>query len=486
MMMKSVAESSTVLELIPQLTGVCVRSNQLACSSRDDCVNAAVSQCEARNASTNCANFVVPQTLSCESGFCRQFVLAPCVPSCETSTDCTKGNECSAFGNLGCCESYESNGRSFGEECNSNDDCASPLACSTIFKICYSPAFLNSLDPRVHKECDSDRDCTTPTQYCAALGSIKRCLGNRLSCEQCKSDGDCAADNARIAENISVWCSSEGCCRAGITESDFVAGARNKCDPACSAGTCGVDQFCESSSFGFQCCLPKAKPFTSGIELGESCENDESCRSGFCMPYAKVCAIENVENEPLPPRECFPADALVELEHSNNKVRMSALQIGDRIRVAHRGPRQFSAVYFFSHRDDDSVSTFVELATLDSHRIVLTPGHLLPIFNSSNSASNLRAAAHVRPGDVVATSRGASVVSRVSLVKKRGLFNPHTHTGEIVVDGVLASVYTTAVPQWLAHALLAPLRLLSRTSHGVQLLLRAPDMFLFLLDHSPS
>lgn len=44
--------------------------------------------------------------------------------------------------------------------------------------------------------------------------------------------------------------------------------------------------------------------------------------------------------------------------------------------------------------------------------------------------------------------------------KELGLYNPQTLDGRIVVNGIIASTYTTAVIPEAAHALLTPLRCL--------------------------
>jgi hypothetical protein len=66
----------------------------------------------------------------------------------------------------------------------------------------------------------------------------------------------------------------------------------------------------------------------------------------------------------------------------------------------------------------------------------------------------------VRVGDTATSETGATkrVVS-VSGEQARGLFDPQTLDGDIVVEGLLASTYTTIVEPALAHAALAPMRL---------------------------
>lgn len=55
-----------------------------------------------------------------------------------------------------------------------------------------------------------------------------------------------------------------------------------------------------------------------------------------------------------------------------------------------------------------------------------------------------------------------SKVTEVAKVWGVGRYAPHTMGGDIVVNGVLVSTYTTAVHPVLAHVLLAPMRMLHR------------------------
>lgn len=73
----------------------------------------------------------------------------------------------------------------------------------------------------------------------------------------------------------------------------------------------------------------------------------------------------------------------------------------------------------------------------------------------------LVAAGRIRVGDGLETAAGvASRVTQTSREYGSGLYNPQTLDGEIVVDGILASTYTTAVAPATAHAWLAPVRLM--------------------------
>lgn len=148
---------------------------------------------------------------------------------------------------------------------------------------------------------------------------------------------------------------------------------------------------------------------------------------------------------------CFPADATVELEGGAVK-RMDALAIGDRVRVG-SGATDFSDVFMFTHKMEDAVNTFVQLKLASGDVLRLTPGHYMYANGAMTAAKN------VAVGDKIELGSGArTTVASVSSVTDTGLFNPQTLQGDIVVNGVRASTYTTAVEPTLAHSLLAPLR----------------------------
>lgn len=152
------------------------------------------------------------------------------------------------------------------------------------------------------------------------------------------------------------------------------------------------------------------------------------------------------------PGLCFPSDASVEIEHGG-VVRMDALAIGDSVKV---GPNQFSKVFIFTHKMADVSVDFVVIRTASGAALTLTNGHYI----YANDA--LVAAGTVLVGDELMLGNGQrSSVTSVSHAAGRGLYNPQTLNGDIVVNGVVASTYTTSVNPGFAHVLLAPLRALS-------------------------
>lgn len=148
---------------------------------------------------------------------------------------------------------------------------------------------------------------------------------------------------------------------------------------------------------------------------------------------------------------CFAADAVVSLYGGETK-RMEDLAVGDSVLC---GDGSYSPVFMFTHQMRNGWSTFIEIRA-GERRLALSPGHYIPLADG-----RLKAASTVRVGDVVTLASGASVaVEAVSEVVRRGLYNPQTLKGDIIVNGVLASTYTRAVSPEIAHSLLVPLRII--------------------------
>lgn len=144
---------------------------------------------------------------------------------------------------------------------------------------------------------------------------------------------------------------------------------------------------------------------------------------------------------------CFPADAAVHTLQS--VVQMRDLEAGQRI----LHPKGHSNIFLFTHRQPDSYHKFLRITTDSQHVVTLTPAHYLYCNNRLQSARS------VREGDLLDTISGPARVRKVEMVVRKGLYAPHTMSGDMYVDGVRVSAYSMAVHPTLAHALLAPVRL---------------------------
>lgn len=153
---------------------------------------------------------------------------------------------------------------------------------------------------------------------------------------------------------------------------------------------------------------------------------------------------------------CFPGSATVTLRSGAVRT-MSDLQIGDEVLV---GARQFSPVIGFSHRAHSHHSQYVHLHTATGHTVVATTKNVMYVLQDALRVPT--AAEDVVVGDLLPVLQNGlesqSIVTRVEQVQSMGLFNPHTMSGDIVVDGVVCSTYTRHVPMYAAHCLLTPVR----------------------------
>jgi len=202
--------------------------------------------------------------------------------------------------------------------------------------------------------------------------------------------------------------------------------------------------------------------------------------------------------------DCFPAAATV-VTAAGVVTRMDALTVGTAIVTGPDGST--SPVIAFSHADPTGTArTWVTLTTVAGD-LTLTAGHYVPVRQRGGAAagapSRLVAAANIVVGDAVrhvppppllasvaATAAAAAaaanrstcavggapaagpgwvVVTRTRVTAaggRRGLYNPHTADGWLVVDGVLTSTYTTAVAPAVADAALAVARAAYRWGAG--------------------
>jgi hypothetical protein len=166
---------------------------------------------------------------------------------------------------------------------------------------------------------------------------------------------------------------------------------------------------------------------------------------------------------------CFPASATVVVRDTGS-VPIENVRVGDWVLSGPNG--RYDTIVHFTHSDPRHVGPMVQMTITPSGgpssggsggggggggsraietRVTMTANHYLP---DANRPGQLRRAGSVVVGDRLVAASGEPVtVTHVAVVDNvRGLFNAHTASGHIVVDGVVASVYTSSSPPWLAHA----------------------------------
>lgn len=146
--------------------------------------------------------------------------------------------------------------------------------------------------------------------------------------------------------------------------------------------------------------------------------------------------------------ECFPSSAFVHLEDGRD-IRLSQLNAGHVIRTSES---EASMVYLFTHKKHTGIYDFVRIVSDADHVIVLTKGHYL------YANGKLKAADSINIGDTLRTLDGPSRVKSISTTRDYGLFAPHTMHGDLVVNRIVTSSYTTAMHPVIAHVVLWPIR----------------------------
>ena len=134
------------------------------------------------------------------------------------------------------------------------------------------------------------------------------------------------------------------------------------------------------------------------------------------------------------------------------------------------GKQAFETVFMFSHRSEERVS-HVTLTTHSNFSLSLTAGHYLWVTKARESHPSIVRAGDVDVGDAAwisstaIASTNAFVTDRIAAVaieEKHGLYNPHTPSGCIVVNGLAALTFTETIPSsCLLHSIVTmPARVL--------------------------
>lgn len=165
---------------------------------------------------------------------------------------------------------------------------------------------------------------------------------------------------------------------------------------------------------------------------------------------------------------CFPASA--ELERPDGtRVAMKDLRVRDVVSV---GAGASSPVFAFSHQDARALSSFIRATFVDSNTtrtLTASAGHF--VYAIVDDDPRLVPLHSLKVGDFLVGPDGHRLrVVQIGETVARGLYNPHTLAGGMVVDGVRVSCYTTAVRPAAAAGALFPIRALyaAGVSSGAQ------------------
>lgn len=172
--------------------------------------------------------------------------------------------------------------------------------------------------------------------------------------------------------------------------------------------------------------------------------------SNATVPTASCCTPSETS------AVCFPGEAIVQLQNGS-RIMMKEVQVGDHVQV---GVDKYDAVLMMTHADANMDSDMVIISTQHA-RIAASSGHLIYANGVTIFTKN------TREGDMIPVLVGEDLMNETVLSVEtkcmKGLFNPQTESGNILVGYekaslVLGTAYTSTVPLSVAHSLLSPVR----------------------------
>jgi len=194
---------------------------------------------------------------------------------------------------------------------------------------------------------------------------------------------------------------------------------------------------------------------------GQGYNYDTSCtctqasnNSAYCLKW--TCTTNQVV-------KCFASDATVEIMEKKQRKSMKDLNIGDQILVDinHQGERIYESVYSFIHASPDGMYDYLKITVENNleQSLIISSNHLIFRFNQTKPIF----AGHLKIGDQLQMiskdgSKQAGSIIDISLIKSQGFYAPLTHSGKLVVDGVVVSNYATVANHQLAHLVMQPYR----------------------------
>ena len=170
------------------------------------------------------------------------------------------------------------------------------------------------------------------------------------------------------------------------------------------------------------------------------------------------------------------------VREDGRRLNMSEVRLGDRVQsVDSLGNIVYSEVLMFLDREPEERMQFIVVTGEDGSELTLTPSHL--VFTGKPDCEELECmeasyAGNVAPGDTILVTRGqagvrVTRVASVSVTSSTGVFAPLTRSGNLVVDGVLASCYAVIDSQTVAHVAFLPVRWYYSLKSGAASLLRS-------------
>ena len=121
--------------------------------------------------------------------------------------------------------------------------------------------------------------------------------------------------------------------------------------------------------------------------------------------------------------------------------------------VSSSGELAMETVFMFSHQDYNTVAVYLQFRLANNASLLVTPGHYLWVCHRSGTFAEAAAiipARNIKEGDHIwAVATGDPVPTRVlevQVIEEQGLFNPHTKSGGLIVNGVATLAFTERLP----------------------------------------
>lgn len=159
-------------------------------------------------------------------------------------------------------------------------------------------------------------------------------------------------------------------------------------------------------------------------------------------PLAFVAPLVKPVAEALAPvvrhvvRSCFPVDTKVMSEGFSVPIQNAKIGM---LLLSSRGPSPF---FLQGHADADATTSMMEIDTLSNHSVKASFDHYFPLVSGTHLAAK-----SLSLGDELWVQHSGSMVPSpivgIRVVVARGLFNPYTVAGDIVVNGILASSHSS-------------------------------------------
>lgn len=192
------------------------------------------------------------------------------------------------------------------------------------------------------------------------------------------------------------------------------------------------------------------------------------CAAGFIFPPTAVLsctgcfslggvalAVEIIHCLSAPPRpSCFPEDAVVWTSPTST-LAMKDVKIGTVVAAYNNaGEIVYEPVYFNGHEDDEATRDHFKITiynnqTQDVKYVEMTSDHFAPVLlNIEGSQTVMTKAKNIKKGDLMMAADQVTMkmsvyqVDDVSMSFKRGLYNPYTLSGNIIVNSVAVSCHS--------------------------------------------